>query len=989
MEERTLLATMLWANDASGDWDVASNWVNQANPSDQHVPTSSDNAEISFSGVTVTHTSSTSDSVNSLTTASGTTLSLSNGTLSIAAASTISGNLSIAGATLAGAGTATLAGSTTLNGATIDAPLVNQGTILVQNSSSTMAGGLSNAGTITVASGGTLAINAGTFTNFSNGTLTAGTYNIAGTLQFPNAAITTDAANIILNGASSQILDQNGNDALASLADISAGGIFTIENGCNLTAALGLSNAGNITIGAGSTLTGNLYQVGGQTSVLGTLNGVSSPATPPDPGSALAFNGVSDYATVPDQPSLRLTSTVTIEFWAKRERFGLDIVLEKGGDWTREQTDYGVGFNSVDNDMFYFYYAGGWRGTSGVTDFGWHYYAVVATQGAANPQLYIDGVAEPVQYSGGSSTIDLNPATTPLYLGAQIDPVYTYYGETVLDDVSIWNTALSQSAIQADMNQTLTGSESGLVGSWLFNEGAGGVAHDQTANHNDASLGGGNAADAPLWVPSGPFGVDIAGGTLTGAGTINASVLNEGTIALNPGILNITGNYTQAATGALDVGVGGLSPGSQFGQLNVTGQAALNGALNISLLDGYSPPSGDSYPILTFGSRTGDFAVETGLYLGGGEGFSPTYDSSGLNLVVIPEQLGTTTAITSSLEPSTYGQAVTFTATVSPTLSTSFTPTGTVTFYDNASPLGTVTLSSRTASFTTSILVAGSHSIIAQYSGDSNFSGSNSTSLAQAVNQDGSGNVVVSSLNPSTYGQSVTFTATVAAAVPGSGTPTGTVTFYDNSTAIDTATLSNGSATFSTSSLAVGGHAITATYGGDADFTGSSSPALTQTVQQSPTAILDGEVYNDLNGDGLLENGEPGLSGWTVQLLDSSNTMVASTTTDSSGDYSFTGVVSGSYTVAPVAPAGYVPTGPTSGTLAVTATAGQTINNLNFGEFQTVNISGEVFDDLSNSGSFNTNDPGLSAGRLISQMLPAGSLAPPPPTPTETIRSRG
>ena len=552
MEDRTLLATMLWANDASGDWNVVANWVNQANSSDHHVPTSSDNAEINISGVTVTHTSSTSDSVNSLTTANGTTLSLSNGAPSIAAASTISGNLSIAGATLAGAGTATVAGSTTLNDATIDVPLVNQGTILVQNSSSTMAGGFSNAGTITVASGGTLAINAGTFTNFSNGTLTAGTYNIAGTFQFPNAAITTDAANVILNGPSSQIIDQNGQDALANLADISAAGGFTIENGCNFTAVLGLSNAGNVVVGAGSTLTGNLYQVGGQTSVLGTLDGVSTASSPPDPGSAPAFNGVSDYATVPDQPSLRLNNTVTIEFWARRERFGIDIVLEKGGDWTEGKTDYGVGFNYVDNNMFYFYYAGGWRGTSGVTDFGWHYDAVVATQGATNPQLYIDGVLEPVQYSGGSSTIDLNPATTPLYLGVQIDPVDTYYGETALDDVSIWNIALSQSTIQADMNQTLTGTESGLVGYWQFNEGTGGIAHDETANHNDASLGGGNAADAPLWVPSGPIGVDIAGGSLTGTGTINASVLNAGLVQVNPpsgtGDLTINGNYTQEAT---------------------------------------------------------------------------------------------------------------------------------------------------------------------------------------------------------------------------------------------------------------------------------------------------------------------------------------------------------------------------------------------------------------------------------------------------------
>ena len=56
MEERTLLATMIWTNAAGGDWDTTSNWVNAANSSDQHVPTSSDNAEIKLSGITVTHT---------------------------------------------------------------------------------------------------------------------------------------------------------------------------------------------------------------------------------------------------------------------------------------------------------------------------------------------------------------------------------------------------------------------------------------------------------------------------------------------------------------------------------------------------------------------------------------------------------------------------------------------------------------------------------------------------------------------------------------------------------------------------------------------------------------------------------------------------------------------------------------------------------------------------------------------------------------------
>ena len=56
MEDRTLLATMLWANSAGGDWDTRSNWVNSTDSSDHHVPTSSDDAEINVSGITVTHT---------------------------------------------------------------------------------------------------------------------------------------------------------------------------------------------------------------------------------------------------------------------------------------------------------------------------------------------------------------------------------------------------------------------------------------------------------------------------------------------------------------------------------------------------------------------------------------------------------------------------------------------------------------------------------------------------------------------------------------------------------------------------------------------------------------------------------------------------------------------------------------------------------------------------------------------------------------------
>ena len=76
----------------------------------------------------------------------------------------------------------------------------------------------------------------------------------------------------------------------------------------------------------------------------------------------------------------------------------------------------------------------------------------------------------------------------------------------------------------------------------------------------------------------------------------------------------------------------------------------------------------------------------------------------------------------------------------------------------------------------------------------------------------------------------MTFTAIVSPVAPASGTPTGTVTFYDGTTAIDTETLSGGSASYTTSTLAGGGHAITVVYGGDTNFIGSRSSAITQTV---------------------------------------------------------------------------------------------------------------------------------------------------------------
>jgi hypothetical protein len=184
----------------------------------------------------------------------------------------------------------------------------------------------------------------------------------------------------------------------------------------------------------------------------------------------------------------------------------------------------------------------------------------------------------------------------------------------------------------------------------------------------------------------------------------------------------------------------------------------------------------------------------------------------------------TTTTLGTSQNPSSFGQSLTFTATVS---SLSGTPTGRVTFKNGSATLATTTLSGGVATFTTTTLSVGTKSITVAYNGNASFSGSTSAPLSQVVNKATSTVTLISSLNPSNSGQSVTFTATVAPEY--GGIPAGKVTFKDRGTTLGSVTMAGGVAAIATSSLTSGTHTITASYGGSADFSASSA-TLTQTV---------------------------------------------------------------------------------------------------------------------------------------------------------------
>ena len=200
-------------------------------------------------------------------------------------------------------------------------------------------------------------------------------------------------------------------------------------------------------------------------------------------------------------------------------------------------------------------------------------------------------------------------------------------------------------------------------------------------------------------------------------------------------------------------------------------------------------------------------------------------------VVTTPASTPTTAALRSSLNPSTYGQAVTFIATVT---SAASTPAGTVTFMDGAAALGTGTLNtSGQTSFVTSNLPAGSHSITAVYAGGSGLAASTSPPVMQLVNKAGTSTAISSSVNPSASGQTVKFSANIS---PSSAM--GTVQFFDGSNSLATATLSGGLASLSTSALAVGPHSLIAGYNGDNNYNGSNSATLTQTV--NPASDLPG-----------------------------------------------------------------------------------------------------------------------------------------------------
>jgi hypothetical protein len=214
-------------------------------------------------------------------------------------------------------------------------------------------------------------------------------------------------------------------------------------------------------------------------------------------------------------------------------------------------------------------------------------------------------------------------------------------------------------------------------------------------------------------------------------------------------------------------------------------------------------------------ATSGIFPVGTATVTAVYSGDSVHSPSTSNGIVVTVNQDTTATTLTSSLNPATVGQAVTFTAVVAGNYAI---PNGSVVFTDNGALLATVPLDATgTATYTTSTLAIGTHPIAAVYLGAPNFQAAAAATLSQVIAAPltavQSTITLTSNINPSALQQAVTLTATVSA---GSATPSGTVNFYDGTTLLGTASLSGtpAVATLTTATLTAGSHALTATFSG-------------------------------------------------------------------------------------------------------------------------------------------------------------------------------
>lgn len=389
--------------------------------------------------------------------------------------------------------------------------------------------------------------------------------------------------------------------------------------------------------------------------------------------------------------------------------------------------------------------------------------------------------------------------------------------------------------------------------------------------------------------------------TYSGDDSFNGSVgstIQRVTRALTSTVVASSANPAQTGQGVqFTATVSPVAPGAgdPSGTVRFTINGAPLGGANpivngVATSPNFASLTPGKYTVSAIYSGDGNFVASTGV-LDQGTGQNIVQGASAITVVGTPAT-------------AEFGEAVTFTSTVTAVAPATGKPTGVVQIWEGDELLGATSLvpqsaaNTSKATFVTSTLSPGSHAIRAVYVGNFNFSGSQDTTT-QSVGQIETVTGIASSKNPSTFGDAVTFTATVATNPGGAGTPTGTVTFTEGSTVLGTAPLSSvlgqQQASITLSTLSGGVHAVKATYSGTASLAGSASPVLSQQVNQAASTLEAEVIYPAVGAPnaGLVRatlrgNGGAPLAGeplrfTTTQPTDGSVIFICDAVTDANG----------------------------------------------------------------------------------------------------------
>jgi hypothetical protein len=360
-----------------------------------------------------------------------------------------------------------------------------------------------------------------------------------------------------------------------------------------------------------------------------------------------------------------------------------------------------------------------------------------------------------------------------------------------------------------------------------------------------------------------------------------------------------------------------------LGQMTTTAlESSLNPSIygqNVTLTATISPATGEPPPsgtvifydgqtqVGTSSLRNGQAVLTTNLLPAGRQILTAAYlgdpfyfASSSATLIQSVAQDTTSASLSSSANASYFGQSVALTATISPA-SGGPAPSGSVEFHDGAAVLGAAAVNGGAAVFLTSALSMGTHTLTAIYSGDTNHLGSTAAAFTQTVNPNSATVTALSaSASEITLGQNVTLTATVSSA---SGTPSGTVAFYDGASPLGTHTLSGGQAVLTARLFPSGKRTIHAYYSGNNAFTPSFSPGLVETVRAQPAnhvipappinAAGYGMTVGDFNADGKSDLVLATDDGVNVLLSNGDGTFQPGLTSGGGADFSHGSVLIG------------------------------------------------------------------------------------------------